>query len=228
MLNAEMILKKGIKPENLYIKTEIPNAFGDTTWSIYDDESKELIGQLTLQAIARECFSGKIFKPIEVWLCCDGAFTTYIPTKVISQDDPSDMIFTKKRKVNILIIETNFHIYNNFYTINNIETLKKTVPKKFNNNYQKVNVVVTLDKYLCINEVQKHFDYFIFMDDWGGAEYNHPELNTTREKVVEELYFTNHPWEYIWRNGIITPINHERDLDEKLRALRHDILQERT
>lgn len=30
MLNAEMILKKGIKPENLYIKTEIPNAFGDT------------------------------------------------------------------------------------------------------------------------------------------------------------------------------------------------------
>lgn len=87
MLNAEMILKRGIKPENLYIKTEIPNAFGDTTWSIYDDKSKELIGQLTLPAIASKCFSGKIFKPIEVWLYCDGAFTTYIPTEKETQDD---------------------------------------------------------------------------------------------------------------------------------------------
>lgn len=66
MLNAEMILKRGIKPENLYIKTEIHNAIGDITWSIYDDKSKELIGQLTLPAIASNCFSGKIFKPIYI------------------------------------------------------------------------------------------------------------------------------------------------------------------
>lgn len=226
MLNAEMILKRGIKPENLYLKTEIPNASGDTTWSIYDEESKELIGQLTLSAVASEAFSGKIFKPIEVWLCCDGAFTTYTPTKVVPSNGPSGMIFTKKRKVNILILDTNYCIDNYLDVINDLCELKRIVLKEFNNNYQEVNEIITLDKYLCKSEVQKHFDYFIFMNNWGGPDYCHPEINTTREKVAEELYFMNHPWEYAWRNGMITPINHERDLDEKLRALGHYILQE--
>ena len=132
----------------------------------------------------------------------------------------SDDEFISIRKVNVLIMNT--------FPPTNSDTiaLKDAIYKRFNNDCHVVDTVIILDDFMERHN-PIHFDYFIFMDDWGGAEYYHPELNTTREKVVEELYFTNHPWEYAWKNSIITPINHERDLDEKLRALSHDILQER-
>lgn len=41
MTNAEMILKRGIKQEDLYFTTAYEDASLGTRWSIYDDKSKE-------------------------------------------------------------------------------------------------------------------------------------------------------------------------------------------
>ena len=85
MLNAEMILKKGIKPEDLYFVTTSDDDdefdFKGTKWAIYEQKDDTRVGGLTIPASASNEFHGKIIEPIAIWLCCDTAFAVYTPTK---------------------------------------------------------------------------------------------------------------------------------------------------
>lgn len=200
MLNAEMIVKKGIKPEDLYFTTAYEDTPLGSKWSNYDDKSKELIGSLAIKTLYE-----KDINPIDVWLYCDEPFATYVPTKGIE--------FVGIRKVNVLIMNTCPPTMDDIHQIREMIALKKAICERFNSNCHVVDMVMTLDDFMerC---GPIHFDYFVFMNDWSTA---------TREDIVKKLYFANCPWEYAWRDNELIPINHEKDLDMKFRALEKEI-----
>lgn len=198
MLNADMIIEKGIKPEDLYcVRTSDDNDefnFKGTEWAIYEQKDDTRIGGLTISG-----FHEEIVEPIAIWLCCDKSYATYKPTK--------DIEFAEIRKVNVLVMNTCPP------TSNEMIALKDAICKRFNNNSHLVDVITTLDRYMEIH-IPIHFDYFVFMNGWG---------DTIRAGIVEKLYFANCPWEYAWKDGDLIPINHQRDIDTKLRALEKEI-----
>ena len=203
MLNAEMILKKGIKPEDLYCvrlsDDDDEFDFKGTKWAIYEQKDDTRVGGLTIPASASNEFHGKIIEPIAIWLCCDNQYATYKPTK--------DAEFTSIRKVNVLLMNTACS------TKSGLVALNKAIYERFNNDCHVVDTVITLDDFME-SHIPMHFDYFVFMDNWG---------DTIKAGIVEKLYFANCPWEYAWRDGDLIPINHQRDIDTKLRALEKEI-----
>lgn len=118
-----------------------------------------------------------------------------------------DMEFTNIRKVNVLVMNTCP------LTGSDMIALKAAIYNRFDNNFHLVDVITTLDRYMEIN-IPMHFDYFVFMDGWG---------DTIKAGIVEKLYFANCPWEYAWKDGDLIPINHQRDIDTKLKALEKEI-----
>lgn len=198
MLNAEMIIEKGIKPEDLYcVRTSDDDDefdFKAMKWAIYEQKDDTRVGGLTIPE-----FYGKPIKPIEIWLCCDKSYAIYKPTK--------DIEFTDIRKVNVLVMNTCP------LTSSDMIALKAAIYNRFDNNSHLVDVITTLDRYMEIH-IPMHFDYFVFMDSWG---------DTIKAGIVEKLYFASCPWEYAWKDGDLIPINHQRDIDTKLKALEKEI-----
>lgn len=203
MLNADMIIEKGIKPEDLYcVRTSDDNDefdFRGTEWAIYEQKDDTRVGGLTIPSFAGKEFYSKPIKPIEIWLCCDKSYAIYKPTK--------DIEFAGIRKVNVLVMET-MH-----YTETGKIALKKAIYERFNNDCHVVDTVITLDDFMKSHSPM-HFDYFVFIHGWG---------DTIKAGIVEKLYFANCPWEYTWEDGDLIPINHQRDIDTKLRALEKEI-----
>lgn len=115
--------------------------------------------------------------------------------------------FASIRKVNVLVMDTICHANSEMIA------LKKAICERFDNDSHVVDTIMTLDDFMeRRNPI--HFDYFVFMNDWS---------TTAREGIVKKLYFENCPWEYVWRDNELIPINHEKDADTKLRALEKEL-----
>lgn len=128
VLNAERIVNEGIKPENLRC-SERSRSGKDFLFDIYDDATNMFIGDLRI-VNGGAIFAGKIFKPVELWLCCDEPIATYksIPRIFISQpmDGRSEEDILKEREEIINMLENKYDKYGDIFIIDNY--IKNSLP----------------------------------------------------------------------------------------------------